>query len=152
MRSVVPIRGGSNQSTMSKYYPITRLRKLLTFNLPFMRTDCELLRNSRFSTFNPKSNNKRSQLTISTYVRRLCKLLANCEFALHCVRNSRFPTFNQNSSKKETTTHDRPWELLVNCEFALPRGSDSFRSSEPKQLMHAMWNDTCTIKHPPNPH
>ena len=39
MRSVVPIRGGSNQSMMSKYYPITtRLRKLLTLPPTPMRT------------------------------------------------------------------------------------------------------------------
>ena len=46
MRSVVPIRVGSNQSMMSKYYPITtRLRKLLTLPPPSMRTACELLAN-----------------------------------------------------------------------------------------------------------
>ena len=54
---------------------------------------------------------------ISTNVRRLCKLLANCEFALHRIWNSRFSTFSQSSSKKETT-HDRSCELLVKCEFA----------------------------------
>ena len=52
----------------------------------------------------------------------------------------RFSTFNQNSSNKEMTTYNwlistcvcHPCELLVNCEFA-PRGSDSLRSSEPKE-------------------
>ena len=102
MRSVVPIPGGSNQSTMSKYYPITkRLRKLLTFPPPSMRT-----------------------------------------VALYGVRNSRFLTFNQNRNKKETTTHDCLCEPLVNCEFAL-RGSDSFRSSEPKET-NAL--NTCNVK------
>ena len=72
MRSVVPIRGGSNQSTMSKYYPITtRLRKLITLPPPFMRTvTLDGVRNSRFPTFNQKSSNKEMttyNLQIETY-------------------------------------------------------------------------------------
>ena len=112
MRSVLPIRGGSSQRLISKYYPIiTRLRKLLILPPPFVRT-----------------------------------------VALDGVRNSRFSTFNQNSSNKDTTTHDspisprvcRPCELLVNCEFPL-RGSNSFRSSEPKET-NAL--NVCNVKWP----
>ena len=118
MQSVVPIRGGSNQSAMSKYYPITtRLRKLLYF---------------------------------------ASAVHANClrTVALDGIRNSRFSTFNQNSSKKETTTHDspiytrvcHPFELLVNCKFAL-RGYDSFRPSEPKETIANSLN-ACNVKWP----
>ena len=84
------------------------------------------------------SSKSMHDVEIFPITRRLRKLLSlpppfmrtACELrtvALDGVRNSIFSTFNQNSSMKETTTHDRPCELFVNCEFAL-RGSDSFRS------------------------
>ena len=121
MRSVVPIRGRPNQSTMSKYYPITtRLRNWIAYfasavHANYLQT--ELLSMSYgtrdFQHSIRKAATKRWRLTITTNVRRLCKLLANCVFSLHGVRNSRFSTFNQNSSKKETTTHDRPCELRI---------------------------------------
>ena len=41
MRSLVPIRGGSNQSMMSKYYSITaRLRKLLALPPLYVHVNC----------------------------------------------------------------------------------------------------------------
>ena len=79
---------------------------------------------------------------------------ANClrTVALDGVWNSRFSTFNQKSSNKETTNYNsristrvcRPFELLVNFKFAL-RGSDSFRSSEPKET-NAL--NACNVKWP----
>ena len=91
-------------STESKYYPITtRLRKLLTLPPPFMRTVAlDGVRNSRLSTFNQKAATKRWRLTICTNVRHLCKLLANCEFALHGVRNSKCFSLNVALSTKHT--------------------------------------------------
>ena len=85
-----------------------------------LRRSCELFFSMAYGTRYFQHSIRKAAtkrwLTISPDVRRLCKLLANWEFALHGVRNSRFLTFNRNSRKKETTTHDRPCELLVNCE------------------------------------
>ena len=128
MRSVVPIRGGSNQSMMSKYYSITtRIRKLLTLPPLYVHANC-LWTVALDGVSIRKAATNRWRLTICTN----STVYANWEFALRGVQNSRFSTCNQNSSNKETTTHDRPCELLVNCEFAL-RGSDSFTSSEAKE-------------------
>ena len=133
MRSVVPSRNIiQSQQGYENCLPAFKLLLSMAYRTPDFQHSIR------------KVATKRWRLTISTNVCRLCKLLANCEFALHGIWNSRFSTFDQNSSKKETRTHDCPCELLVNCEFAL-RGSDSFRSSEPKET-NAL--NACNVKWP----
>ena len=114
-----------------------------------LRTACKLLFSKVYGTRDfqhsiRKAATKRWRLTISTNVRRPCKLLANCEFALHGIRDFQPHSIRTAARKSRTTIHDRPCELLVNCEFAL-RGSDSFRSSEPKETNA---QNACNVKWP----
>ena len=150
---VVPIRDGSNQNTMPKYYPITtRLRKLLTLHPPSMRTTWELSLSMAYGTrdFEHQSEQQqqrdddlRSPLMSAINVK--CLRTANLLFMAYGTRDFQH-SIRTAARKSQTTTHDspissrvcRPFELLVNCQFAL-RGSDSFRPSEPKKL------NTCNV-------
>ena len=138
MRSVVPVEILSNHNKAAK----------IAYFASVVHANCCSRWRTELENFNIQSGKQqqrdddlRSPPMPAIYAN--C-FIANCEFALHGVRYSWFSTSNQNSSKKETITHDRPCELLVNCEFAL-RGSESFRSSEPKET-NAL--NACNVKWP----
>ena len=116
MRTVVPIWGGSNQSTMSKYYPITtRLRNLLTLPPPFMRTVfLDGVRNSIFSTFNQKSSNK-----AMTYDLPWCppSMQTACELRICSSWRTELKIFNiQSEQPQERDDNSRP-SVRTACEL-----------------------------------
>ena len=165
MWSVVPIRGGSNQSgPMSKYYPITtRLWKLLTLSVYF-HCPCKVLVNccswwhTELQIFDKSikkaATKKWRQLAVGLTNLHLCLLpvwtvsflfmVCRSRDFQHSIRSTAGKTRWQLMTLQVSTRVCHLFELLVNCKFALC-GSESFRPSEPKET-NAL--NTCNVKWP----